>query len=239
MTIVGHGSEVPEGREHGVDDLLGSCGKAICSSVLRVRHRHVGAGDALDRRVEVVEGLLLDERREVRADAAVRPALLDDRRSGSSCAPSSRIVSRSSGRSVRGSITSASMLVLARRACSAAARPSRAIREMPTIVTSRALAADRRLAEAARRGRSSVGHLAALAVEVLVLDEDRPGCRRGSPPSAGPWRRPACDGHGDEQARARAGRSPRSCASASARAGGRRPAACGRPAAPSTWPPNM
>ena len=35
---------------------------------LGIRHRHVGAGDALDRGVEVVEGLLLDERGEVPDD---------------------------------------------------------------------------------------------------------------------------------------------------------------------------
>src|SRR5215218_7731692 len=38
---------------------------------LRVRHRHVGAGHARDGRVEVVERLLLDQRGEVCADAAV------------------------------------------------------------------------------------------------------------------------------------------------------------------------
>ena len=37
---------------------------------LRVGHRDVGARDAANRGVEVVEGLLLDQRREVRADAA-------------------------------------------------------------------------------------------------------------------------------------------------------------------------
>src|SRR3954452_3051495 len=42
---------------------------------LGVGHRQVGPGAARDGRVEPVEGLLLDERREVRADAAVRPAL--------------------------------------------------------------------------------------------------------------------------------------------------------------------
>ena len=48
-----------------------------------------------------------DQRGEVRADAAVRPALLDDH-AAVGLRDRSRIVSRSSGRSVRGSITSAS-----------------------------------------------------------------------------------------------------------------------------------
>src|SRR5919112_4870932 len=38
---------------------------------LRVRHRDVRAGDAADRRVEVVERLLLEQCGQVRADAAV------------------------------------------------------------------------------------------------------------------------------------------------------------------------
>jgi hypothetical protein len=45
---------------------------------LGVGHRHVGARHPANRRVEPVEGLLLDQRREVGADAAVGPALLDD-----------------------------------------------------------------------------------------------------------------------------------------------------------------
>src|SRR4051794_22537584 len=45
---------------------------------LGVRHGAVRAGPPLHGRVEPVEGLLLDQRREVRAHAAVRPALLDD-----------------------------------------------------------------------------------------------------------------------------------------------------------------
>ena len=100
----------------------------------------------------------------------------------------SRMVSRSSGRSVRGSITSASTSCSLDR-MSAAFWAVTAIREMPTIVTSspsRRMAAWPKL----RHVVLVVGHVAALAVEVLVLDEERPGCRRGSPPSAGPWRRP-------------------------------------------------
>src|ERR687895_1552456 len=45
---------------------------------LGVRHRDVGTGHALHGGVEPVERLLLDQRSEVRANAAVRPALLDD-----------------------------------------------------------------------------------------------------------------------------------------------------------------
>src|SRR6188768_980759 len=66
--------EVPEGGVHGV--LLVRERRLL--EWLGVRHRDVGAGHALHGRVEPVEGLLLDQRREVRAHAAVGPALLDD-----------------------------------------------------------------------------------------------------------------------------------------------------------------
>src|SRR5215207_3250742 len=69
--------EVAEGGDDRFDDLrLVRVGDLL--ERLGVRHRQVGAGDAADRGVEMVEGLLLDQRGEVRADAAVRPALLDD-----------------------------------------------------------------------------------------------------------------------------------------------------------------
>jgi hypothetical protein len=44
----------------------------------RVGHRHIRAGQALDRRVEVVERLAVDERGEVRPDAKVAPLVADD-----------------------------------------------------------------------------------------------------------------------------------------------------------------
>ena len=49
---------------------------------LGVRHRRLGAADALDRRVEIVEALARDARRELGADAVGRPALLGDERAG-------------------------------------------------------------------------------------------------------------------------------------------------------------
>ena len=98
------------------------------------------------------------------------------------------------------------------------------------IVTS---SPSRRMAASPKRHRAAVvGHLAALAVERLVLDEDdgvvvadrrleQPlgvGRRSSAPPPAG---------------RARAGRTPRSSASAWGRAGGPRRPASGSPSAPS------
>src|SRR3954454_3632310 len=64
--------EVAEGGHDRLDDLrLVRVGDLL--ERLGVGHREVRAGDPGDRRVEVVEGLLLDQRGEVGADAAVRP----------------------------------------------------------------------------------------------------------------------------------------------------------------------
>src|SRR3954471_13633311 len=71
--------EVPEGRERGLHHVFLVRERGLLEW-LRVRHRDVGPGHALDGGVEPVEGLLLDQRREVRAHASVRPALLDDHR---------------------------------------------------------------------------------------------------------------------------------------------------------------
>src|SRR5206468_7477094 len=78
-TSVAIGSDVAEGGERRVHDVLLVREGGLLEG-LRVGHRHVGARDALDRRVEPVESLLLDQRREVGAHAAVRPALLHDHR---------------------------------------------------------------------------------------------------------------------------------------------------------------
>ena len=63
---------------------------------------------ALDRRFEMVEAALLDQRGELGAEAAGARRLVDDRRSGRSSSPTASIVSMSSGTMVRRSITSAS-----------------------------------------------------------------------------------------------------------------------------------
>src|SRR5919108_4124984 len=68
---------VADRRDRGLYDVLLVRHRRLLER-LRVRHRHVRAGDPLDRRIEVVEGLFLHERGEVGADAAVRPALFDD-----------------------------------------------------------------------------------------------------------------------------------------------------------------
>ena len=65
--------------------------------LLRVRIRRVPAGDALDRRLEVVEAVLLHQRRQLGAEAAGARRLVHDRRSGRSSSPTRRSVSRSSG----------------------------------------------------------------------------------------------------------------------------------------------
>ena len=123
-----------------------------------------------DRRVEVVERLLLDQCREVRADAAVRPALLDDHRAVR--LPHGLEDRVEVERAQRARVDHLGLdLVLGLERARPPARAVIAMREMPTIVTSLALAAHRRLAEATVWS-VVVGHLAALPVEVLVLDED-------------------------------------------------------------------
>src|SRR3954466_7643278 len=56
--------EVPERREHRLDDVLLVRERRLLQR-LRVRHRNVRPGHPLHGRVEVVERLLLDQRREV------------------------------------------------------------------------------------------------------------------------------------------------------------------------------
>ncbi len=80
----------------------------------------------------------------------------------------SRIASRSSGSSVRGSITSASMPSAARRSAAASASPT--IRERATIVTSPPSRATR--AWPIGTGCEIAGRILLAEVEVLVLDED-------------------------------------------------------------------
>mmetsp|Transcript_7939 Transcript_7939/g.32156 ORF Transcript_7939/g.32156 Transcript_7939/m.32156 type:complete len:421 (+) Transcript_7939:335-1597(+) len=62
------------GHAHDVLDL----GQRRLLEVRGVGHGHVDAGDALDGRVEVVEGVLHDHGGNLRADASLGPALLDD-----------------------------------------------------------------------------------------------------------------------------------------------------------------
>src|SRR4051812_14305802 len=69
--------EGPEGRERGLHHVLLVRERGLLQW-LRVRHRDVGSGHPLDGRIEPVEGLFLDQRREVRAHASVGPPLLDD-----------------------------------------------------------------------------------------------------------------------------------------------------------------
>src|SRR3954454_25117176 len=70
-------SYVPEGRQRCVHDMLFMRERCLLER-LRVRHRYVGAGHALYRRVHVVEGLFLDQGGQVGSHAAVGPALLHD-----------------------------------------------------------------------------------------------------------------------------------------------------------------
>src|SRR5215212_6706050 len=71
--------EVAEGGERRLHDVLLVRERRLLEW-LRIRHRDVGAGHALNGRVQPVERLLLDQRRQVRSHATVRPALLDDHR---------------------------------------------------------------------------------------------------------------------------------------------------------------
>src|SRR3954452_9143380 len=67
--------EVSEGCDRRLHDVLLVRERCLLER-LRVGHQDVGAGHAGHRCVEVVERLLLDQRGQVRANAAVRPALL-------------------------------------------------------------------------------------------------------------------------------------------------------------------
>ena len=58
-------------------DHLGDRRQRELFQVRRIRHRHVLAGHARDRRVEIVERLVHDARRDFGADARLLPAFLD------------------------------------------------------------------------------------------------------------------------------------------------------------------
>ena len=123
---------------------------------LGVGHRHVGAGDPRDRRVEVVEGLLGDQRREVRADAAVGPALLDDHTAVGLGAPRrgssrGRAAAVCAGRSPRPRTPCSSASVSAARSAVSA------IRETPDDRHVRALPGDTRARRSPRAASSPSG----------------------------------------------------------------------------------
>ena len=158
-----------ERRQRGADDVLRVRDRGLLEP-LRVRHRHVGAGDPLDRRVEVVEGLLLDQRREVGADAAVRPALLDDH-------AAVRLADRVEDRVEVERAQRARVDHLGLDAVLVGERLRGLLGHVrhPQDADDRhvvPLAAHRRLAEADDLVVAVLGNLAAHAVEGLVLDED-------------------------------------------------------------------
>src|SRR5688572_3761382 len=66
----------PEGRQNSLHDLR-LVGVRDLLQRLGIGHRQVASGDTPDRRVEIVECLLLDQGGEVGPDAAVGPSLLD------------------------------------------------------------------------------------------------------------------------------------------------------------------
>src|ERR671937_854666 len=67
-------SQITEGRKRGRDDML-LMGKCRLLQGFGVRHGHIGSCDPGYGRVEIVEGLLLDQSGQVGAHAAMRPAL--------------------------------------------------------------------------------------------------------------------------------------------------------------------
>src|SRR6267143_1404186 len=80
-TLVAMGLLAVQHAPDGGDDLLGRrLGRAL--EQLVVRHRDVGLGDALHRRVEIIEGIPLDDVDDLRPDPAVRPAFLHHDRPG-------------------------------------------------------------------------------------------------------------------------------------------------------------
>src|SRR5215211_338403 len=167
VAMVGALLEISEGREHSLHHvlLMRHCGLL---ERLGVGHRRVGPGHPLHRRVEVVERLLLDERRQVRPDAAVRPALLDDHRT-------IRLLDRLDDgveveRPQRARIDHLGLdLVLGSERLGGVGGDERLARysDDRRVV---ALAADRRLAEADQPvAVTVVGHLALAAIERFML----------------------------------------------------------------------
>ena len=216
-------TEVAEGGEHGLHHLrLVREGDLL--EVLGVGHRHVGARDAPDGRVEVVEGLLLHERGEVGADAAVRPALLDDHAAvGLAHRGEDRVeVERAQG--ARVDDLGLDAVLLGEHLGGLLGRGGHARDADDGHVG--ALAADGGLAEV-DEVLVVLGDLAALAVEVLVLDEDdRVVVADGRLEQAlGVGRR---RGHGDQQAGHVQEEGLEAVRVRRARAGGRRPGACAR-----------
>src|ERR671915_403997 len=135
---------------------------------LGIGHGNVGACHALHGGVEPVERLLLDQRGEVGAHAAVRPTLLDDHGAvGLLDGLEDGVeVERAQGAGIDPLRLDLVLLgELLGRLCGGD-RPARDADDGHVV----ALAADGGLAEAHRA--AVLGHLAALAVERLVLDED-------------------------------------------------------------------
>ena len=89
--------------------IVSACGSAASSRCFGIRHRHLGAAHARHRRIELVERPLHDARARSRPRGCRSASLR--RRSRARCvfATEARIVSVSSGRSVRRSMTSASI----------------------------------------------------------------------------------------------------------------------------------
>ena len=151
---------------------------------------------------------------------------------GASCAPSRGSVSSSSGRSVRRSMTSASMPVGRERVGG-----RERLRQRAAVGDERDVAAwapDRRAIDVDRADRGI--ELALDVVELHVLeDDDRIGIARARPRASRARRRasPARPRAGPARART----SSRGCASAARRAAGRRRSPCGSRAAPRTARP--
>src|SRR4029079_12585944 len=70
-------SDVPERRHRRLHHVLLVRHRGLLER-LRVGHRHVRPGHSLNGGVEVIEGLFLHERGEVRAHPAMPPSLFDD-----------------------------------------------------------------------------------------------------------------------------------------------------------------
>ena len=112
----------PTGADHlpgGGDDPVDLWERGVLE-VLGVGHRDLGAAHACDRGVELEEGVLDDPRAHLGGDAPAAPPLVDDDDATGAPRTLASIVSVSSGRRTRRSITSASMPSAA--SCSAAAR---------------------------------------------------------------------------------------------------------------------